>query len=355
MKKEVKEEVGVPKGILDAARNLYDDIKKELFSELKLGQTEYELYFNPDQPYTFGDKTVDTVHIDITLHPIDTDNYGDSNMGIRHRSKLVTTGGTVYHMNANREGYVRLSIDKPVPMDWTAEDVKQSFDKHKVSNVSSISHELMHDYDAFKKPKSRVSHASDYKGKTEFMRLPIKALSRMFFDLYYMDEVENTVRPTELYAKAMEKGITKKNFLSFFREEYSNIMDAMKFSTEDLIDELKSNMDEVNQILSDVQDTELDFNTMSDDEKINYLLRIIYASYSNIIGDTLQELLMTNPIEGFIGLMGNKKGYYLSHMKKIQKHKENPIMFYKDAENYLKRTGKKVIKRMAKVYSILPD
>ena len=352
-KAEFKEELGVPEGIVDAGRQLFDDIKKNLFSELNPNQTEYELRFSPDESYTFGDKTVDDVQVNITLHPVGE--YGDSNMGIRSRQRLEDTGKSVINMSVNPDGFVMLSIDKPVPQDWNVEDVKKSFDRYKVQNVTSLSHELMHDYDNFKRKISSPSHATDYQAKTHFMNFPVRAIGRLFFDLYYLDKVENTVRPTELYAKAKENNITKSEFLDFFKKEYDNILDAMKFNADDLVKELLNNIDEVDDMLRQVDDLDQDVDQMTDKEKVENLLRIAYVSFSNLRGENLRELLLTNPLEIIFGLQGSKEKYFDKHLNKILKHQNNPFGFYQDAEKYLKNTGRRVIKKMGKVYGLLPD
>jgi len=354
-KKEFNEAVGVPEGIYDAGKQLYDDIKKELTPQLNKNQTEYNLNFSPNKPYKIGDMEIDTVDLKVQLHPIPNDDYGDSNMSVYRKQKLEDTGKTVMYMSLPSEGNVRLTIDKPVPLDWTVDGVIDSFEKNKVMGVSSISHELKHEYDDFKHPIGSPSHVANYQSKTHFMNFPVRALQRLFYDLYYMDKVENLVRPSELYAKLMSKGIKKSQFLDYFRDEYSHIMDAMKFNTEDLIKELYENIDEVDELLRNVDDLEVDVDDMTDEEKVNTLLRIAYVSYGNMSGERLKYQLVSNPLELLFGLGGSKEPYFQKHINKVTKYSENPIGFYKDIEKTLKNTGRKVIKKMAKVYSLLPE
>lgn len=355
MKKEFNEAVGIPEGIVDAGRQLYDDMKKNLIPKLNLNQTEYKLDFKPEKPYRIGDMDINSVEMDVNLHPIPTDEYGDSNMQVFKRQKLEDTGKTIVYMSVSSKGKIKLGIDKPVPQNWTVDGVIDSFEKNKVMGVSSFSHELKHEYDDFKKPTGSPSHIADYQTKVQFMNFPVSALQRVFYDLYYMDKVENLVRPTELYSKLKSEGIKKSQFLDYFKKEYSHVLDAMKFNTDDLIKELYDNMGEVEELLNNVDDLPMNVKDMSYDEKINLLLQTAYVSYMNYSGANLKNMLVKNPMELLFGMSGSKEPYFQKHLNKYKKHDNNPIGFYKDIEKYLKRTGREVIKKMGKVYSLLPD
>jgi len=354
-KKEFNEAVGVPEGIVDAGRQLYNDMKKNLIPELNPNQTEYELDFKPDEPYKIGDMEIDKVELKVQLHPVPNDDYGDSNMQVFKQQKLEDTGKTIVYMTVTPKGLIKLGIDKPVPEDWSVDGVINSFEKNKVQTVSSLSHELKHDYDEFKKSFNSPKQIANYRSNVHFMNFPVRALQRMFYDMYYLDDIENLVRPTELYAKLVEKGIKKSEFLDYFKKEYNHIFDAMKFSVDGLIKELLENLDEVEELLHNVDDLDVNIDDMDPLEKVLTLLRIAYISYGNYGGNNLRSQLMTNPMELLFGLSGNKEPYFQDYIKKTTKYSDNPIEFYKNIEKRLKRTGRDVIKKMSKVYSLLPD
>ena len=46
-------------------------------------------------------------------------------------------------------------------------------------------------------------------------------LKEMFFLMYFVDNIENLVRPTEIYSHMMTKGTTKEGFLNQTIEELS--------------------------------------------------------------------------------------------------------------------------------------
>ena len=90
-------------------------------------------------------------------------------------------------------------------------------------------------------------------------------------------------------------------------------------------------------------------------EKVLTLLNIVYISYVNYSGDDLRSQLIKNPKEILFGLSGSKKPYFQKYIKNLTKYGDNHIEFYKNIENRLKKTGRDIIKKMSKVYSLLPD
>ena len=148
---KLNEAVGVPKGIVVAGEKLYDDFKRKVIPMLKDGQTEYKVNFKPNEPYTIGDEEINNVEIDLTLRP-DSDKYGEANMQVYRKNTVGKIGSDYVLMKVNKNGTVILSIDKPVPEDWTIDEVIQSINKGKVQTVSALSHELKHEYDPVKYP-----------------------------------------------------------------------------------------------------------------------------------------------------------------------------------------------------------
>ena len=350
---KLNEAVGVPKGIVDAGEKLYNDFKSKVTPMIKDGQTEYKVNFKPVEPYMIGDEEINDVEIDLTLRP-DSDEYGEANMMVYRKNTIGKVGSDYVLMKVNKNGKVILSIDKPVPEDWSVKDVIDSINKSKVQTVSALSHELKHEFDDLKTPYTNVEKVSEYQANTEMFDFPISAIQRMFYDLYYLDEIENSVRPTELYAKLKTKGIGKSGFLDFLKKEYFIVMESMRFSVDEMVKEIYSNMDSVDELLSQV-DIGTDLNDLSDDEKVNLVLRIAYISASNNRRQNYGDSLVDNDLEAEIGFMGDKAKQFDNYQKGFDKYENNVMKFYTDIEKYLKTTSKKLIKKLGKVYSLLPD
>jgi len=350
---KLNEAVGVPKGIVDAGEKLYNDFKSKVTPMIKDGQTEYKVNFKPVEPYMIGDEEINDVEIDLKLRP-DSDKYGEANMMVYRKNTIGKVGSDYVLMKVNKNGKVILSIDKPVPEDWSVKDVIDSINKSKVQTVSALSHELKHEFDDLKTPYTNVEKVSEYQANTEMFDFPISAIQRMFYDLYYLDEIENSVRPTELYAKLKTKNIGKSGFLDFLKKEYFIVMESMRFSVDEMVKEIYSNMDSVDELLSQV-DIGTDIKDLSDDEKVNLVLRIAYISASNNRRQNYGDSLVDNDLEAEIGFMGDKAKQFDKYQKGFDKYENNVMKFYTDIEKYLKTTSKKLIKKLGKVYSLLPD
>jgi len=131
-------------------------------------------------------------------------------------------------------------------------------------------------------------------------------------------------------------------------------MESMRFSVDEMVKEIYSNMDSVDELLSQV-DIGTDLNDLSDDEKVNLVLRIAYISASNNRRQNYGDSLVDNDLEAEIGFMGDKAKQFDNYQKGFDKYENNVMKFYTDIEKYLKTTSKKLIKKLGKVYSLLPD
>ena len=169
MKIKLNEAVGVPKGIVVAGEKLYDDFKRKVIPMLKDGQTEYKVNFKPNEPYTIGDEEINNVEIDLTLRP-DSDKYGEANMQVYRKNTIGKVGSDYVLMKVNKNGTVILSIDKPVPENWTIDEVIQSINKGKVQTVSALSHELKHEYDDLKTPHSALLYFDTSEKSKQFLQ-----------------------------------------------------------------------------------------------------------------------------------------------------------------------------------------
>ena len=354
MNTKIYESVGVPEGIVKSGQRLYDDFKKEVIPLLKDGQTEYQVNFKPKEPYKEGDEEITNVEINLTIIP-DSDDYGESNMQVYRKNTIGKVGNDYVLMKVNKNGTIILSIDKPVPEEWSVQEVIDSINNRKVQTISALSHELKHEYDDIKTPHTKIEKVSNYQSNTEMFNFPIGAIQRVFYDLYYLDDIENSVRPTELYAKLETKGIGKSGFLDYLRKEYFIVMESMKFSVDDMIKEIYKDMDSVDSFLGQVGDLGKNIEDLTDEEKVNLILRIAYVSASNSRRQNYGDSLVDNPLESQLGFVGDKDTQFSNYEKSFDKYDKDLMKFYTDIEKYLRTTSTKVLKKLGKVYSLLPD
>jgi hypothetical protein len=131
-------------------------------------------------------------------------------------------------------------------------------------------------------------------------------------------------------------------------------MESMRFSVDEMIKEIYSKMESVDELLSQV-DVGTDIKNLSDDEKVNLVLRIAYISASNNRRQNYGDSLVDNDLEAETGFVGDKAKQFDNYQKRFDKYENDIMKFYKDIEKYLKTTSTKLIKKLGKVYSLLPD
>jgi hypothetical protein len=217
--------------------------------------------------------------------------------------------------------------------------------------------EIKHNYDFEKLKNLPLDKFSTYKTSVTMYKDMVGPIKSMFYKLYYLNNIENLVRPTELYAKLKSEGITKNEFLNFFKKEYRILFDSEKFKLKDLIKELKSDIGHIESILGKF----VDMKNMSDDEKIKEYLTATYRLYvreaemlykTKIIGHSFfntKDVIKNTEIEGI-----HKKSYD-NFMKDLKKYLSDPIKFYNNVEKEINSSATKMIKKLSKVYSLLPE
>jgi len=70
----LREELGVPKGLLDVSKTVFDDFKNYFLSAIDENQNEYNFVIVPTQEAKIGDMVIDEIVFDIQIHednPVD--------------------------------------------------------------------------------------------------------------------------------------------------------------------------------------------------------------------------------------------------------------------------------------------
>ena len=361
-KNTVTESVGVPDGIVRISELIYGKIKNNLFLNLNPNQTKYKINYTPNPPYTYSDKSIHNVMCNVLIKPMDVNEYGFGlSVNKENTTKIRNTNPDkpVVSFPPYDYGNLNITITFIVTEEWSVDDLKQFIESNENELISLMSHEMKHDYDYEKQKNIPLEKHSMYRGQIETLKLNLPPLQKLFKMLYYVSHTENLVRPTELYAKLKMNGITKSQFLNYLKKEYKILFEAQKFKTDELINDLKNEMGPINEILSNFMNVD----EMSDDEKINEFLRLTYKQYvSNslkefklrLLGVTL-SIFYTEKMLDDKELEGNQKLSYDKFRNKVNKYINNPIEFYNNAEYDLNKTSTDVIKKLSKVYSLLPE
>ena len=354
IKNILNEALGVPEGILESAERLY----KMCFSRISKitdpilnGSDEEDYKFIIRSNFKISDYTF--TKINLTINFVETDQVDTVelySMGINHQSqfndrllKLITI------MSPNE---VSISIQFALTDTAKISDVIELCKRSKDIMTASLSHELKHAYDHYKKPTQSITQISKYQGlqKTGFQ---IKPISLFLYYLYFVHGVENLVRPTELSSLMKSNKIGKKDFYDFLTNSkmYTMMRDINNFTYEGLKSELKDYIPQIDEILNRV--SEKTFNT--DEEKIDEILRLVYVNLINNTLNTTKSIMVNNVFESMLGFSGEKDELFRKIVKSVLKFEDNEKKFYLFEEKKFKHISGIMMKKLSKLYSMAKD
>lgn len=380
IRKILREAVGVPEGIHDSAVKLMKELSVNVDNFELIGQDMYKLELIFEDPLKIGQMELENMDIVIDLHKQSFDLDKVELMGLavpqQHSGKPEIQ---------KKKPTIKLELDKDnlfilfnfaIDDELDFSDVKDWFkDKSNIDDITSvISHELKHIYDTFVKPRESVKSRVDYSMQSRIVQgaIPIcDDLKEMFFLMYFVDNIENLVRPTEVYSHMMTKGITKERFLNELKstETYRHLHSAMFFSKQNLRNDLLDDMDCVNAILNSLPDQ--DYSILSDEEKVDIFMGFIPTVYANFGAQTFVEYIQSfekkehpllSELKQLLGMdkeseedMEFKQQRLQEFMSKFRNFVEKPDKFYDFYQKSLNFKGRQVFKKISKVYSLLPS
>ncbi len=355
IKKILREEVGVPRGIVDSAQRLYNDIISRLKRKTITGNSNFILTFkNVNGKYSFSDfQDFESIKVEFEFKEYsETDMHkGILILGMGHNGQSrLDDGFELINLDTDN---INLSIDLAIPETINEIDNKiiiKTLEDNKQMIVSSLSHELKHAYDGFKKPSEGLKQRSQYNVYSG-TRFGIEEIDEFVYFLYFITVIENLVRPSEIYSLMQQGEISQKDFLNFISSNrtYSTLKKINEFSIDKLIESLKQKPEQVDNLLSNVEDYEM---PDSVDEKINDLLKVIYLELQKKTLQRAHSMLTNNFFEALFGLSDEKMKFLNSFESEILKFKNNPLRYFEFQEKKFKFVSEKMMKRLSKLYSL---
>lgn len=353
--KIIQEEVGVPRGITDSAQKLYNDIISRLKKKVITDDASLILNFkNIDEKYSFSDfnrfKNI-KLEFELDEYSENEEHKGILIIGLGHNSQSVLDDG--FKLINIDDDTINLSINLGIPSSTTelnSRNIIKTLEDNKQLIISSLSHELKHAYDAFKKPVESLKQRSEYSTYSN-TRFGIKEIDEFVFFLYFVTAVENLVRSSEIYSLMQQGEISQKDFLSFIlgNKTYSTLKRINEFSFTELVESLKQKPEEVRQFLTLVEDYEM---PSSLDKKIDDLLKVVFLQLQKNIINRAQSTLSNNFFETIFGLSDEKIKFLTAYQKEILKFQNNPLKYYEFQEKKFKFVSEKMMKQISKLYSL---
>lgn len=343
VKKVISESLGVPTGIIDESKKIYQSFI-ENFSKRP------DLEFVYDENVRINDLSAKDLTVKMELEP---NQSSDRNYYILSYSTSSKTrqNGTERMKIVNDFDHLDIKILILVPKDYSYQELLNFLISEKNNIIESFSHELMHVYEGYKKKYRDVKQHSEYLAYSSFSLGLIPEIDKFTHLLYFTHAFENVVRPTEIATALDLNQIDQKKFLSFLKshETYIKLKAAKNFSYEKFKENLKSQknielIDELGNIINhDMGST--------DDEKVDELLRLVMINLTNEKGEKYKDLMTSNMAEELFGFRGQKLKNFKKYIEKIQRF-QNPDDFFKNEEKYFNFVGDKMIRKISKLFAM---
>ena len=380
IRKILREAVGVPDGIHNSSVKLLKELSVNLDNFENIGDEMYKLHLIFESPLIVGQMELGKMDIIIDLHTQSFDLDKVELMGLavpqQHSGKPeIEKKNPTIKLELDKEDiFILFNFAIDDSLDFS--DVKEWFkDKNNIDDITSvISHELKHIYDTFIKPRESVKSRVNYSMQSRIAQGAIPVcddLKEMFFLMYFVDNIENLVRPTEIYSHMMTKGITKEGFLNQLKstETYKHLHSAMFFSKQNLRNDLLDDMDCVSATLDSLPDQ--DYSDLTDEEKVDTFMELLPMVYANFGAHTFVEYIQSfekkehpllSELKQLLGMdkeedkdMDLKQQRLQEFMSKFRNFVEKPDKFYDFYQKSLNFNGRQVFKKISKVYSLLPS
>jgi hypothetical protein len=363
--KLIKEAVGVPENILQEGKKLYEIVASKLKS---ITSTKEEYFFeNVDIDLNVSD--VNFTHLNLIVKVDELEDYDGVEpviavMGVGNEFEFDE--GIMMQINAETST-IDLFINFVVPEGWEPNDLYMVFIEQKIHNTSVMAHELMHRFRRSKKSKGLAGDTADYQayasGKLNF---GIPVINEFMMYSYFIQNEENVVRPTEVASRMIQNGITKEKFYEFIMQDdtIKTLKKIQNFSFEYLIKGLYEQMDRVFALLEHAGENPKE---NSPEENIKMVLELVYINLANLKMEFFEKFVMSREemIFSQLGhlsqLFGGKEpkedkvkllNKYHSH---VTKYANREMDFFKDECERFNYVATKLIKRISKVYSLIPD
>lgn len=351
MKKEIKEVVGVPAGILKSAEQLYDNLLNALEDTNDMefifrGTFKEEFSF----PTKFKINEMDITSVDVLVNYNVIENKEVELSSAGYMGELGVNYRRFMLIFMNEPNEVNLSMDFLIPNDREVvfEELIDYMYENKAIITSSLAHELKHAYDSFKRPNRKITTQADYQANTTADGYGIGAFRKFYMMLYLATTIEQLVKPTEVASRMDLGNINQKDFLEFLLNDrtYNDFNDLRNYSMNELISDLLKQEKKLRNFEQ--------FKNLPQDEFINQLLKVGYINLTQEKINSVKEFVVrdNDRLLRKMGLDTPNMEYFLKQVDKYTKYADNPKDFFIKEIKFLNIVGDKMIKKLGKLYSI---
>jgi hypothetical protein len=371
--KIIKEALGVPDSILDAAEELYDMFADNLNS-ITYKESSYE--FRDDIDVVLGDKkkiTLDEYTLEVEIEEVN-----DFHERVTpDRNVTISSMGMSQQFRFNRDTMMKeiqpstsagFNIVYYASPEWEPQDLYDEFIREKSKSIGSLAHELKHKYDKQAKRIDLIGKDAEYRAVDKLPSFHVPEVDDQFVRyLYFTDGTEDLVRTTEVASNMRSEGISKSQFREFLQNNktFKTLVDIKNFTFEKLIKGIYDNLDTVNEIFDAI---DVDTDGMSDKDKVEKFLKIIYVNLSNMKLRTFEDYVGSSEnmfaqflrVMGQLGIADDEEEIKLNKIKSkfqnhVLKYRDKPIQFFKSEIDRFHKVSDQAMKRISKLYAMAKD
>ena len=368
----IKEALGVPNSILEAAEELYEVFADNLKS---ITDKESSYKFRDDIDVVLGDKKkimLDEYTLEVEVQEVDDfhkkltsdGNVKISSMGMSQQFRFdrdIMMKRTALSASA---GFIIVYYASP---EWEPQDLYKEFIRDKDHSIGSLAHELKHKYDKQVKPIDLIGKDAEYAAIDKLPSFYVPEVDDEFVRyIYFTDGAEDLVRATEVASNMRSKGISKSQFREFLQNNitFKTLVDIKNFTFEKLVKGIYNNLEIVDAIFDSIG---VDTEGMSDTDKVERFLNIIYVNISNMKLNEFENYVSRseNTFTQFLRAMGAPvdnndddvkiEKIALKFQNYVLKYRDNPIQFFKSEIDRFHKVSDQAVKRISKLYAMAKD
>lgn len=362
MKKNLQEIVGVPEHILESGEKLYNIILEKLKrdSTISYNSNDNIEYVLNNLDLKINELTIKKINLLVELEFENTD--GEIMVGGAGFAPRMTHEAKEKFVSMSLEdpsnAYLSMLIYLPEGETVAIGDVYHFLKQNSYELIPTLSHELKHAYDSFKKTTQPLSNTPEYQAKVNFSGFGIRPLKMFFHNLYLSTLVETLVKPTEVAARMRLENVKQTKFLEFLLNDktFKEFMEMKNYTFEQLYSELESKVDI---IIRRFKQSNIPVPN-SNPEIIKRALELAYINFTQLQLDELRKILLRTDFEVYELIIGfdpeSVRGkYFEKKFKEYTKYKDNPMGFYTHEIQQLNEVGQRMIKKIGKLYAIAQD
>jgi hypothetical protein len=240
-------------------------------------------------------------------------------------------------------------------VDFDAAEIKNYLIDKRHELIGTISHELKHAYDRVKKRVTSSVKRAEYSAHSGIGFGEIEPISDFFNHFYFVHEIENLVRASEVAGEMESIGITQKEFYNFITNNdlFKRLSKLRTYTYENLRKDLVPYLPVIKDILTNRIDPPKPIDGNTDDEIIDEILRIAYVYLATKRINNVSQIVEPNPMAMAFNYDVRKKfnEFMQKYVNSVKKYESDPTEFYeKEARNF-RYISEKMIKKISKLYA----